>query len=170
VRARKAAWVERRYEILKGVVRRPARLLGPAAMGNDTRAMTTIDTRDRAETGQWHNGARDLVALAIASTGLEGVRKHQLRPGETLIVRTRNSLYSIDALGGGEFAVSGGWFTENGDGVARVSINGCTWGGQAILTDMLAAPGLFLEFGNGVRTTRIRTVSIVAPDPPVAAN
>ena len=35
---------------------------------------------------------------------------------------------------------------------------GCTWGGSALLTRMIAAPGMFLEFGNRVRTTRIREV------------
>ena len=40
----------------------------------------------------------------------------------------------------------------------RLRVAGCTWGGSAILTRMIAAPGMFLEFGNRVRTTRIREV------------
>ena len=42
-----------------------------------------------------------------------------------------------------------------------VGINGCTWGGSVIHSDILAAPGLFLEFANGVTTTRIRSVFVV---------
>ena len=42
-----------------------------------------------------------------------------------------------------------------------VPINGCTYGGSAIQHDVVAAPGLFLEFGNNVSTTRIQNVSLV---------
>jgi len=114
------------------------------------------------DTGRWPRGERDLAALAAAAGFLRGVRRGQLQPGDTVVVETRNSLYAVGALANGEFAVSGGWFDENGGGTARVEIVGCTWGGPAILTDMIAAPGLFLEFGNGVRTTRIRAVSLVS--------
>jgi hypothetical protein len=48
-----------------------------------------------------------------------------------------------------------------------VRILGCTWGGRAILTDMLAAPGMFIEFDNGVQTTRIQHVRLLRfPDNP----
>jgi hypothetical protein len=43
-------------------------------------------------------------------------------------------------------------------------VNGCTWGGSAIKSDILAAPGLFLEFGNRVRTTRIQQVNLFRSD------
>jgi len=39
-----------------------------------------------------------------------------------------------------------------------VRVAGCTFGGSVLLTRMLAAPGMFLEFDNHVRTTRIREV------------
>ena len=38
---------------------------------------------------------------------------------------------------------------------------GCTWGGRAILTEMIAAPGMFIEFDNGVQTTRVREVKVL---------
>jgi hypothetical protein len=50
-----------------------------------------------------------------------------------------------------------------------VRINGCTWGGRAICEEIIAAPGLFLEFANGVTTTRIKSVThLVAADEPAA--
>jgi hypothetical protein len=113
------------------------------------------------DTGQWPRGERDLAALAAAASFLRGVRRAQLQPGDTVVVETRNSLYAVGALANGEFAVSGGWFDANHGG-GSIAINGCTWGGRAILTDVIAAPGLFLEFGNGVRTTRIQAVSLVS--------
>ena len=38
---------------------------------------------------------------------------------------------------------------------------GCTWGGSAIKEDIVAARGLFLEFGNHVITTRIQNVRVI---------
>jgi hypothetical protein len=46
------------------------------------------------------------------------------------------------------------------------TIAGCTWGGTAIHTELAAAQGLFLEFGNRVMTTRIRSFRVV-PAPPL---
>ena len=121
--------------------------------------MNRTDDRD---TGEWPRAERDLAALAAAASFLRGVRRGQLQPGDTVVVETRNSLYAVGALGNGEFAVSGGWFEANHAGGGSIAINGCTWGGRAILTDVIAAPGLFLEFGNGVRTTRIQAVNLVS--------
>jgi len=42
-----------------------------------------------------------------------------------------------------------------------VTINGCTFGGSVIRHDVVAARGLFLEFGNKVSTTRIQDVRVV---------
>ena len=41
------------------------------------------------------------------------------------------------------------------------NINGCTWGGSAIMIDIVAACGLHLEFGNRVVTSKIRQFSVV---------
>ena len=81
--------------------------------------------------------------------------------GDQVIVRTRNSVYSLWSLGGDTFAVAGGWFDRNGDTPTTVTVNGCTYGGSLIRYNVVAAPGLFLEFGNSVSTTRIRDVRIV---------
>jgi hypothetical protein len=92
---------------------------------------------------------------------LEGVRRADLRRGDCVVVETRNSSYSICALGDEQYWVSGGWFDRQGMSPATVTISGCTWGGSAIKTDLVAAPGLCLEFGCRVVTSRIRGVRII---------
>jgi hypothetical protein len=42
-----------------------------------------------------------------------------------------------------------------------VRIRGCTWGGSALFERMIAAPGMCIEFDNGVRTTRAREVRLI---------
>ncbi len=81
------------------------------------------------------------------------------------MVRTRNSVYGLRVNGDGTFEATGGWFSQNGHAGERLRIAGCTWGGTALLTRTVAAPGMFLEFANGVRTTRIREVRHIRPLP-----
>ena len=57
---------------------------------------------------------------------------------------------------------AGGWFEREGRGMVAVEILGCTAGGHAIFTDHIAVPGLFIEFADGLRTTRIRNVRRIA--------
>ena len=87
-----------------------------------------------------------------------GVKRRDLDPGDRVIVSTKNSVYSLIVRADGSFEVSGGWFEREGSGSVTVEILGCTAGGHALFTDHIAAPGLFLEFADGLRTTRIRTV------------
>jgi hypothetical protein len=96
--------------------------------------------------------------LAAAAGIVGGVRRRDLDPGDRIVVSTKNSVYSLIARADGSFDVSGGWFEREGSGSAVVEILGCTAGGHALLTDHIAAPGLFLEFADGLRTTRIRIV------------
>ena len=96
--------------------------------------------------------------LAEAAGVVGGVRRRDLDPGDRVVVSTKNSVYSLMARVDGSFDVSGGWFEREGSGAATVEILGCTAGGHALFTDHIAAPGLFLEFAGGLRTTRIRTV------------
>ena len=102
-----------------------------------------------------------LDRLVSVSSRLEGVRRGDLSPGDRLLVSTRNSIYSLVARADGRFAVSGGWYSrhaeESGE-APTVAVSGCTAGGNAIFTSIVAAPGLFLEFADGTRTTRIRQV------------
>jgi hypothetical protein len=104
--------------------------------------------------------ARTLGAIVDHSQHLETVHKHDVRHGDLVVVSTKNSTYSLCFLGEDMYAVSGGWFDRQSTAPLTVAVNGCTWGGSAIKSDILAAPGLFLEFGNRVRTTRIQKVQV----------
>jgi len=88
------------------------------------------------------------------------VRRSDLVPGDRLLVRTRNSWYTICAVGPDLYEVSGGWFDRQ-ERRAPTTIAGCTFGGRAIDTRVLAGRGLFLEFGNQVTTTRIQHVCLI---------
>jgi hypothetical protein len=92
---------------------------------------------------------------------LDAVRKKDIHDGDRVVVTTRNSRYTIWALGNGLFWVWGGWFELPRSSPAIVTINGCTWGGSAIKRDIIAARGLRLEFGNTVLTTRIEQVRVI---------
>lgn len=92
---------------------------------------------------------------------LDGIRRSDLSPGDWVMVQTRNSRYSILVLADGRYHVSGGWFDREGQSPATVAISGCTLGGRAIHTGIVAGRGLHIEFGNHVVTTRIRDVRII---------
>ena len=96
--------------------------------------------------------------LAEAAELVDAVKRRDLEPGDRLVISTKNSVYSLTARAGGSFDVSGGWFEREGEGTVTVEVLGCTAGGHALFTDHIAAPGLFMEFADGLRTTRIRTV------------
>lgn len=96
---------------------------------------------------------------------LEPVRKSDLHQGDWVLVTTKNSVYSICVEGEGVYSVSGGWFDRKGVSPQKTTITGCTWGGSALKHDIVAAPGLYLEFGNRVVTTRIRDVRVIRHPP-----
>jgi hypothetical protein len=93
------------------------------------------------------------------------VRKADFQMGDRLLIETRNSSYEITSLGNGLVRVQGGWFDRKGLGPVTTTINGCTWGGTAIHSDVAAGDGLFLEFGNRVVTTRIRRFRLIPARP-----
>jgi len=99
-----------------------------------------------------------LDGLTEAAELVEGVRRRDLDPGDRIVISTKNSVYSLTARADGDFDVSGGWFEREGRGPTRVGIVGCTAGGHAVFSDHVAAVGLFMEFSDGLRTTRIRSV------------
>lgn len=103
----------------------------------------------------------DLSTLTWFAHATEGVRKDEVRPGDHVLVSTRNSTYSIRMLSPDRYKVSGGWFALHGHGSMVLGINGCTFGGHAIHSGLLAARGLFLEFANRVVTTRIHRVDLI---------
>ena len=101
------------------------------------------------------------------------MRAGDLEPGDCLVIQTRNSVYVLRLNADGTFDAEGGWFARrqvsglsaeaSAKGGSGLRVAGCTWGGSALLTQMIAAPGMFLEFDNRVRTTRIREVRHLRP-------
>jgi hypothetical protein len=114
--------------------------------------------------------AKTFEAIVEQAGSLEAVRKNDLHSGDRVLVTTRNSLYTILVLGDGLYWVWGGWFDRQGVAPQKVAINGCTWGGSAIKHDIVAAPGLRLEFGNTVLTTRIRHVRMIRAEAQFSRN
>jgi len=104
---------------------------------------------------------RRLEDLARAADRLDGVRREEVAPGDRVLVATRNSLYALAAEPDGAFRVSGGLYQREGRTNVRLGVCGCSAGGSAIFTRLVAAPGLFLEFDDGTRTTRIQRVRVV---------
>jgi hypothetical protein len=99
-----------------------------------------------------------LERLAASVPSTRGIVEADVAPGDWVIVRTKNSTYCLRANGDGTFTATGGWFLQHAEAGERLRIAGCTWGGSALLTRMIAAPGMCLEFSNRVRTTRIHAV------------
>lgn len=99
-----------------------------------------------------------LDGLTEAAELVDGVKRRDLDPGDRVIISTKNSVYALTACADGRFLVSGGWFEREGEGETRVEVRGCTVGGHAIFTEHIAAKGLFMEFADGLRTTRIKSV------------
>ena len=89
------------------------------------------------------------------------VKKSDMHAGDWVFVKTENSLYRIRVLGDGFYEASGGWFDKKGGSPMKVRIAGCSWGGSIIKTGLVAAPGLFLEFGNRLVTTPIQIVIVM---------
>jgi hypothetical protein len=106
-------------------------------------------------------GCRTLQSRLERELPAEVLRKKDLQIGDLVLIRTKNSVYSIYVLENEQYLVSGGWFDRKGVSPRSMEINGCTWGGTAIKQDIVAGRGLFLEFGNHVVTTRIEDFRIV---------
>jgi hypothetical protein len=104
---------------------------------------------------------RSLAALAEQAERINAITRSALSPGDWVVVTTRNSVYSLCLLEDGNYSVAGGWFDRSGASPQRVGVAGCTFGGRAIHSEVVAAPGLFLEFDNQVTTTRIRDARIL---------
>lgn len=114
--------------------------------------------------------APTLETITTEAGRVDQIRKRDLRWGDWIVIRTRNSVYTLRMLDDERFAVSGGWFDQQHLSPHPVTVNGCTWGGSAIKHDIVAAPGLCLEFGNRVMTSRIRQVQVLRASASAAVN
>jgi hypothetical protein len=102
-----------------------------------------------------------LNKIIQSSSHLKEVKKKEMEKGDVVYIKTLNSLYTLYVHGEGEYEVSGGWFAMHGVERIRTGINGCTWGGSAIKTDIIAACGLMLEFGNHLKTSCIQKIIVL---------
>ena len=102
--------------------------------------------------------AYSLSDLADHASSALGVRRSDVQKGDTLILHTQNSIYTAKYLGNGQFLVKGGWFSVQEDQYVQTSISGCTWGGKCIQQNLLASPGMRVEFGNRVLTSILKRV------------
>lgn len=92
------------------------------------------------------------------SGNLHQIKKADLFPGDEIHLQTINSVYVIKVEDDKSYLISGGWFDKMGLSPLKLGINGCTWGGSVIKTDIVAACGLYLEFGNRIVTSRIQKI------------
>ena len=99
-----------------------------------------------------------LTDITEESEKLNQLHKSSLKVGDTIILKTINSVYLIKVLEEEQYTVSGGWFEKNNLSSVTLTIRGCTWGGSVIKNDIVAACGLHLEFGNKVVTSRIKKI------------
>lgn len=116
--------------------------------------------------GEHTTQGRSLAHLAAHCERLNAITRADLRPGDWVVVRTRNSTYSLCLLADGDYQVAGGWFDRNGGSPRTLGVSGCTFGGHAIHREVVAAPGLFLEFDNGVTTSQIREAHVLREGTP----
>jgi len=85
------------------------------------------------------------------------VRRQEVLPGDSIMVRTQNSVYALRLGDDGAFSVSGGWFRRKGRENIRQTITGCSLGGSMIRVDTIVACGFSIEFGNRLVTSPVRS-------------
>lgn len=117
-------------------------------------------TQHETQPGHW---GVTLEKLVEHMPRLKRIKRGDLEFADRMIVRTLNSEYDLFVIEPDTFLVSGGWFDRQQLSPYRVKINGCTWGGAMICLDILAAPGMCIEFNNNVLTSPIREVVVYRP-------
>lgn len=105
-----------------------------------------------------------LEKLTAMSKTIDGVWKSDIELGDRVVIDTRNSTYILNALGDGRFVVWGGWFDRKKRDSREVRVIGCNWGGSCVDVRLVAAPGLCLEFSNGVVTSPVKRVVVFRED------
>jgi len=108
-----------------------------------------------------NRGGHSLQAVIAAAERIPNIRRMDVKSGDRLLVKTKNSMYTIVVGQGGVCTVSGGWFDRRGKSPMRTTVAGCTWGGSIIKVDLIAAIGLCIEFGNRLITTEARRIFVI---------
>jgi hypothetical protein len=104
--------------------------------------------------------AATLDRIVRSSHRLPKVRKDELKPGDWVIIRTVRSVYTLKVLVGGLYEVRGGWFDKRGSAPVRIGVTGATWGGSAIMPQVLAVCGMSVEFRNRLITSPVQSIVI----------
>jgi hypothetical protein len=102
-----------------------------------------------------------LSSFGDLSARAGAVRRQEVAPGDSIMVRTQNSVYVLRPGSDGAFAVSGGWFRRKGKENARMTITGCSLGGNMIRVDTIVACGFSIEFGNRLVTSPVRSFFVL---------
>jgi hypothetical protein len=102
-----------------------------------------------------------LSSFGDMSARAGSVRRKEVSPGDSIMVRTQNSIYALRLGDDGAFSVSGGWFRRKGREDARMTITGCSLGGNMIRIDTIVACGFSIEFGNRLVTSPVRSFFVL---------
>jgi hypothetical protein len=89
------------------------------------------------------------------------LRKDELFPGDFVVIRTVKSKYTLRVLDGGLYEARGGWFDKRGYAPLQIGISGATWGGSAIMPEVLAACGMRVEFRNRLITSPVQLITVI---------
>jgi len=103
----------------------------------------------------------NLATIVNNADRLKQISKATLSLDDLVLVTTCNSVYKIRKKENNLFEVSGGWFDRKGLSPFVVTVRGCSWGGNIIKMDIIAACGLRLEFGNSLITSPIRKIAVI---------
>lgn len=102
-----------------------------------------------------------LTSFGEQSSEAKSVLRQEVLPGDSILVRTKNSVYSMRLGDDGMFRVSGGWFRRKGKEHAPITVTGCSYGGSMIRIDIVVACGFSIEFGNRVITSPVRSFFVL---------
>ncbi|HTO94055.1 MAG TPA: hypothetical protein VMM80_06765 [Bacteroidota bacterium] len=102
-----------------------------------------------------------LSSFGDQSARARALRRQEISPGDSIMVRTQNSVYALRLGDDGAFQVSGGWFRRKGRENLRMTITGCSLGGTMIRIDTVVACGLSIEFGNRLVTSPVRSFFVL---------
>ena len=102
-----------------------------------------------------------LSSFGDLSAKAGAVRRQEVLPGDSIMVRTQNSVYALRLGNDGAFSVSGGWFRRKGRENTKMTITGCSLGGNMIRVDTIVACGFSIEFGNRLVTSPVRSFFVL---------
>jgi hypothetical protein len=102
-----------------------------------------------------------LSSFSDLSIKAGAVKRQEVLPGDSIMVRTQNSVYALRLGNDGAFSVSGGWFRRKGRENTKMTITGCSLGGNMIRVDTIVACGFSIEFGNRLVTSPVRSFFVL---------